>query len=905
MCYKWLIFLLFPCLSIAQTDSGAELIALPAEIKAPINLPPIPEPDPTTGTDVYRVGIQNSSAEPVHLILYLHNAQLASVFLQQSDGRRYQAGKAGTLLPPHERAIPKGLIIPGFGYSAQLEIQLEPGFQELSIVLETRIPKSGTPVFQLYTPELWSEKTAVVFEQSVSVHLLAIGAMLIMAIYHLLAFVQRRDMAFLWYSVYTLAVSSVLMVESGIIQAYITGNYPMLNLLYRYLQPHAFLSYVVYWLFLRNFIGLKQVLPKLDWILLRFLAVFSAFSLLFWVVFVLNIRYQWADINWLTYVMPVIALAFGLIAYFYVLQIRSKLVQLFTLGSLVLLLGVLINTLISAAIEFRWMTDFPFPHFYITEIAVIVEILIFALALNYRFQLLDFERKRIKELDELKSRFFADISHEFRTPLTVISGLAGQIKGNAPEAELIQRNSNSLLTLVNRLLDLSKLDAGQLKLEYITADIIAFLRYLTESFYSLAEGKSILLTFDTTEEYLLMDFDESCIQQVVSNLISNAIKYTPSERQVCLSVRKSSQLGKPCLLIAVSDNGQGIAPEHRERIFDRFFQSDGAGQSSPNSSGIGLALTKELVGLAGGSIEVASQEGLGTTFSVYLPIVVSHLPGSTRTDFPAADGGEVENFRRSPMQILAEKQHLLIIEDNRDIVYYLEKVLHSRYHISVASDGQQGIEMALATIPDIIISDVMMPEKDGFEVCSTLKEDWRTSHIPIILLTAKAAQEDKIAGLKHGADAYLMKPFDPEELLVRLEKLLELRQTLQKRYAGTADSRSMAISETANQTIEELFLLQLREATEKVMGDTENAIARLERELQLSQMQLYRKLKALTGLTPSLYIRSVRLNKALYLLQTTDLNISEVAYEVGFTSPAYFSRAFAEAFGRPPSEYRN
>ncbi|MBX2928583.1 MAG: response regulator [Saprospiraceae bacterium] len=879
------------------------MITLPAKIKAPINLNPIPEPDPTIGTDVYRVGIQNPSAEPVQLILYLHNAQLASVFLQQSDGQRYEAGKAGLLTPPHERSIPKGLIIPGFGYSAQLKIQLEPGFQELSIVLENKIPKSGTPVFQLYTPELWSEKTAVVFEQSVSVHLLAIGALLIMALYHLLAFVQRRDMAFLWYSVYTLAVSSVLMVESGVIQAYITRNYPMLNLLYRYLQPHAFLSYVVYWFFLRNFIGLKQLLPRLDWILLRFLWIFSVLSLLFWMVFVLNIEYQWGNINWLTYAMPIAALLFGLGAYFYVFRIRNKLVQLFTLGSLVLLLGVLTNTLISAAIEFRWVADFPFPHFYITEIAVIAEILIFALALNYRFQLLDYERRRIKDLDETKSKFFANISHEFRTPLTVISGLAGQIKGNAAEAALIRRNSNSLLGLVNALLELSKLDAGQLKLEYITADIIAFLRYLTESFYSLAEAKSIALTFDTAEEDLLMNFDESCIQQMVSNLISNAIKFTPERGAVCLSAKKTLKSGKPYLLIAVSDTGVGIASAEKERIFDRFYQSDGPARNRPNSSGIGLALTKELVRLAGGSIEVTSEESLGATFSIYLPIAVSHEAGHVRAVFPAAESDEAESFRDNPIPGLAEKQHLLIIEDNRDIVYYLEKVLQARYQISVASDGQQGIAMALENIPDIIISDVMMPEKDGFEVCSTLKEDWRTSHIPIILLTAKAAQEDKISGLKHGADAYLMKPFDPEELLVRLEKLLELRQALQKKYSDPANNQNRAA--TANPTLEERFLWQLREAAEKVMSDPENAIARLERELQLSQMQLYRKLKALTGLTPSLYIRSVRLQKALQLLQTTDLNISEVAYEVGFTSPAYFSRAFSEEFGRPPSGYRN
>lgn len=524
------------------------------------------------------------------------------------------------------------------------------------------------------------------------------------------------------------------------------------------------------------------------------------------------------------------------------------------------------------------------------------------------------EALRLQELDSLKSRLYTNITHEFRTPLTVIMGAADNLTHDVNVRNLIRRNSKNLLRLINQLLDLSKLDSGSMKMDMVQGDIIHYLRYLTESFYSMAHEKGISLRFYTEVEELVMDFDEVKVQHIIYNLLSNALKFTQSGGSVVFHTSKKARERHRWLQLRVQDTGAGIAPAQLPHIFERFFQADSSTTRKGEGTGIGLALTKELVEMMGGTIEVKSRPGEGTEFTVLLPAHRSETTAKLETDFTSSSvlapelmpdplSPEARNEQKETAPP-TERPLLLLIEDNKDVAAYIKTLLRKDYQISIAHDGQQGIDLALETVPDIIISDVMMPKKDGFEVCGTLKQDIRTSHIPIILLTAKAEQKDKVAGLKHGADAYLMKPFDKAELFVRLEKLLELRRKLQQRYSGGATATGSPLT-PAVPTLEDVFLEQLTAATEEIMGDPENAIARLERAMQLSQMQLYRKLKALTGQTPSLFIRSVRLRKAMHLLKTTHLNVSEIAYEVGFSDPAYFSRAFKEEFGMPPSSLRN
>lgn len=520
-----------------------------------------------------------------------------------------------------------------------------------------------------------------------------------------------------------------------------------------------------------------------------------------------------------------------------------------------------------------------------------------------------FEQKgadRLKELDSFKTRFYSNITHEFRTPLTVIEGMADELKNNPgkqveKKLSLIIKNSKNLLALVNQMLDLSKLKAGKITTALQQDDIIIFVKYLVETNESFARLQNVGLQFYSDEKELLMDFDSKKIQQVLTNLISNAVKFTPEYGKVLVVAKKVNQNNQALLEILVKDNGIGISTEQLPYIFDRFHQANPIHNNQ--GTGIGLALVKELMTIMGASISVESELDKGTTFSLLFPIqnkaaLVSQAEGyefkpiAHEQDFVTEEAPNSNN----------ELPILLIIEDNADVSYYIQTCLQNQYQILTSNNGKKGIEKAFETLPDIIISDVMMPVMDGFEVCATLKDDERTSHIPIILLTAKATSEDKLTGLTHGADAYLLKPFEKEELIIRLNKLLEIRKTLQKKYSSTLIS-----SQTHNYVLEnkeDSFI----EKTEKIilshLEEEDFSIHELARELHLSRSQVHRKIKALTGMSAAIYIRHLRLQIAKGLLTSTQLSISEIAYQVGFKTPVYFSQVFKETFGESPNATR-
>ncbi len=534
---------------------------------------------------------------------------------------------------------------------------------------------------------------------------------------------------------------------------------------------------------------------------------------------------------------------------------------------------------------------------------------------------LELNNEKLRELDQVKSTFFTNISHEFRTPLTVISGMADQIQEKpdrwmAEGLHMIKRNSDHLLQLVNQILDLAKLDSGRLKLRLEQADIIAYLRYLTESFRTPAEQYELQLAFEASEEELLMDHDPERLQWVLSNLLSNALKFTPKGGtiQVSVSQRPSAKPpaetrsvpGKNHLWLEVKDNGIGIPKDRLPFLFERYFQVEGT-QTGPQQSGwagsgIGLALTRELVLLMDGAIWVESEEGKGSTFYIVLPVrqeAERKDPGIRQT---GTGEKETEN---SPLESPAkeeERVNILLVEDNLDVRTYVRSCLEDKYGLWEARNGQEGIEMAIEQVPDLVVSDVMMPEKDGFELCETLKSDIRTSHIPIVLLTARADQESRISGLRYGADAYLAKPFNREELEVRLEQLLENRRKLQERFRR-AESGEGTEDEAIRQ--EDAFLTRVREQLEENLDDENLGISGLARAIGVSRAQLHNKIKALTGQSPSVFVRTIRLRKARHLLLTTDLNVTQVAYEVGFRDPAYFSRTFSEEYGHSPKETRS
>ncbi|MDX1477500.1 MAG: two-component regulator propeller domain-containing protein [Saprospiraceae bacterium] len=521
-------------------------------------------------------------------------------------------------------------------------------------------------------------------------------------------------------------------------------------------------------------------------------------------------------------------------------------------------------------------------------------------------QLEQAEARRLREMDAMKTRLYTNITHEFRTPLTVILGMAGKILDQSQnalreQAHMIQRNGRQLLRLINQMLDLAKLESGLMAVNYVQGDIVKYVQYLTESFYSLAGAKDVRLHLHCAQDTWLMDFDPDKWQQIFSNLLSNAIKYTPPGGEVAVHTDGSGRW----FTCTIRDTGVGIPQEKLAHIFDRFYRVEETAASSANpqeaGTGIGLTVTHELVKSLGGEITVTSSPAAGTAFTVTLP-VTNNAPKAA----PPESGLSVNMMAEQGAETLVDEDLagfddtrplLLLVEDNADVVRYLTTCLQADYRLVVARNGREGIDMALQTIPDLIISDVMMPKKDGFEVCATLKEDDRTRHIPIILLTARADVPSRLEGLAHGADAYLPKPFNEEELLLRLRKLFELRRKLQVKY-----TRSDVTLPSENK--EDAFVGRVRELVHAHLDDTEFGIEQLCLAMGISRPHLHRKLKALTGKSTSHFIRLIRLQQARQLLRQSQHNVSEVAYAVGFKDPAYFSRLFSEEFGVPPSGVR-
>jgi len=521
------------------------------------------------------------------------------------------------------------------------------------------------------------------------------------------------------------------------------------------------------------------------------------------------------------------------------------------------------------------------------------------------------ERKRLKEVNQLKNSLFTNITHEFRTPLTVIKGMTDAIKSNLKDERhdhlenslgMIERNSDSLLLLVNEMLDLAKIESGKMDLQMQQNDVIPFLKYVGESFSSLADENQISLKVHSKITSLIMDFDSSKLTSVVSNFLSNAIKFTPKLGQIKVDIDRITRKGNSFLSIKIKDNGIGISSKELPNIFNRFYQTDASTIRKNEGTGIGLALTKELIELMNGTIKVKSNLNKGSEFSIMLP-VTRKAALSKDVSIDNRPNTYVSNTVLTPIDQALETDSelplVLIIEDNMDVAHYLKTCLLSKYNPIHAENGILGIEMALEKIPDLIICDVMMPGKDGFEVCAKLKSDERSDHIPIIMLTAKVSIEDRLTGLSHGADAYLAKPFNKEELFTRLDQLVALRKKLigkiQKDGFNTLFTKS-----SKNPKLQ--FLQKVVKIIHKNIDKPNLGSGDIAKTLLISDSQIYRKIKAITGKSTAIFIRSIRLKYAKELLSDTDKTISEVAYEVGFKDPSWFSRAFKDEFGFSPSE---
>ncbi|MEM7367877.1 MAG: ATP-binding protein [Bacteroidota bacterium] len=512
------------------------------------------------------------------------------------------------------------------------------------------------------------------------------------------------------------------------------------------------------------------------------------------------------------------------------------------------------------------------------------------------------EAANLRELDQLKSRFFANISHEFRTPLTLILGPLQKLLNSSEPGQpdtfyhLMQRNANRLLDLINQLLDLSKLEAGKLNLQPLQADVVPFLRMLAGNFESLAADKHIRYHCKFPPHPVVMTFDKDKLDKTISNLLSNAFKYTPDEGDIWFEAEQQEN----DLCLTVTDTGIGMDEEQVEHVFDRFYQ---AGSDHFGSSGIGLALVKELVDLFEGKISLSSQPGEGSRFVVRLPILRDETVAVSEV-FPV-NSPPISSTKPSPLIVSSNESkgampQVLLVEDNPDVRAYLNSCLQDRYKLLEAEDGQEGLELAQKYMPDLIISDVMMPRMDGNALSAAIKSDQRTSHIPLILLTAKAGRESRIEGLQTGADDYLAKPFDEEELHIRVQNLIDQRKRLREQFGKNIVR--LTPEEVLVESADQAFLKRVIEVIEQYMGDESFTIEDLGRELGMSRVHLHRKLKALTDQSPSVFLRTLRLKRGQQLLLEKVGNVAEIAYQVGFSSQAYFSKCFKDQFGISPSE---
>ena len=517
------------------------------------------------------------------------------------------------------------------------------------------------------------------------------------------------------------------------------------------------------------------------------------------------------------------------------------------------------------------------------------------------------EATSLKELDEAKTKLLTNISHEFRTPLTIMLGMARLIKEHPDEwfrkgSEKIIQNGHALLHLVNDLLDMARLEAGAMTVNCLQQDIITQLRYLVGSFSSVATEKNIDLQFSPHSGEFIMDFDADKLMQIVSNLLSNALKFTPKDGKVELSTE--NLLSQHSLSIRVKDNGPGIAAEHLPQIFDRFYRIENPLLQSQSGSGLGLALTRELITLMNGTVSVESEPGAGTQFTIKLPVTNEAPLKEKMTEIETlefTDSAERFQINKLPPDNTSAPV-VLIVEDNRDLTEYLQHILATEYRVVSAADGKSGLEQAFELIPDIIVSDVMMPVMDGIALLERLKSDIRTSHIPVVMLTAKADITSRLTGLEKGADEYLAKPFHEKELRIRLRNLIDMRERMQQHFASlTPDAAHL---QDKSLKIENEFIRKIRAFMEENIAAEEFEIQQLCRQMAMSRAQLYRKFKALTGKSVFEYLRTLRLHKAKELLLTSTLNVTQVCFDVGFNNLSHFSRIFTEEFGRKPSDFR-
>lgn len=541
---------------------------------------------------------------------------------------------------------------------------------------------------------------------------------------------------------------------------------------------------------------------------------------------------------------------------------------------------------------------------YIVLFSIILLLLIGIMVYIYRTILM--KRRIEEEANKAKLQFFTNISHELRTPLTLIADPVNYIihddnlnSQQRSMLQIVQRNVLVLIQLVSEILDFRKVQNGKMELRLSDFNLAESMKQWIMLFSVSAQKKHIAISMDAPDTIMLRA-DQDKIERICYNLLSNALKYTSEGGEISLTAKEEN--GR--VMISVADNGCGISSDELPYIFDRFYQAKNAGRGT----GIGLAIVKAFTELHHGEVSATSIEGKGSTFTIHIPVrqkgeVTNQSTEKIEQLVEPSSAEEVPNQARHIDELIqpyqTDKPEVLIIDDNIDIRTYLRSVLSEKYNVSEAADGKAGLELARKIVPDIVLSDIMMPVMDGLAFCQQLKTDKAISHIPVILLTARSLDEQRAEGYEHGADAYLSKPFSLRLLLSRIDNLIESRKKLNQTWSkGVEDDE---IGNISNE-IDKSFLKQLRKIIQENLANSDLSVEQIGDEIGLSRVQLYRKVKALTGYSPVEIVRKARLTRARHLLQTTERTVSEVAYAVGFSTPSYFSKCYKDEFGENPKK---
>jgi len=797
---------------------------------------------------------------------------------------------------------------------------------------------------QLYNTDQYGPKQSV---WPLLFHAVFFGILIFIALFSFIQFLQNKDFSYWYYALYLLLSSIYFWWKFEKSNSFLNVLFTDSPEWYYYWEiPMSMGIYITYILFVIHFINAKQEIPLVYKLLKISIGVLIIYLLLDRMILLpIGFSFSWE----VYFMLRILFVCFGMVAFYLVVTANTKLSFYLISGSLVMLIGTLCTGYFSKSMTQHYWQGWDIPLLPI-QVATLIELIFFSTGLGYKARLLvkekvkmtqnlaleQLEKEKVRESQEQLSQWFTNISHEFRTPITIANGLINQIKVQPTfhlqkRLNIIQRNIQSLETLVTQLLDLSKLESGVLVVKKEQNDIIKYLGYLTESFHSIAFEKKINLSFYSKIASHVMPYDVEKLKKILCNLLFNALKFTPEYGKIIVItevvsieqtrewLRKNNppnqlvigaiQSVPNYLQIIVKDSGIGIDAKQLPHIFDKFYQVTSL-HPQTEGTGIGLSLTKDLVVLLDGLLHVESSPKWGSTFSIFLPIETVSISKKNISK----DNEKIITLQEAPLSSRSSKRQtetiknsqkplLLIVEDNADVIYYIKSCTQDTYTILEARNGIEGQKVALEMLPDIIVSDVIMPGMDGYALCKALKQDIRTSHIPFLLLTAKVKQADKQRGLEAGASAYLTKPFEKEELLLRLQNLLLWKKQLQAYLKKDAHHRSLQ-PQSDSSNLELQFIQQVNEKIYQHLDDETFKAIQLARAMAMSETQLYRKLKATTNQSIAQYIRSIRLKEAYELLETTDLAIGDIASKVGFRQLSHFSKVFHKQYNKRPSELR-